>query len=181
MADSALNFKSGRSLGLLRGAISASTVRLKRLTNWMLGFACRWSLSPGEIRVALDSAWSRGAASGKRNAPRKWSWFYEVLRNRSERGYAARLPELPLDCGRLRAPNRRRSSAEWRQSTYPTQRRCLVESAQCRRCGGGILWMRMASRARVRSYEVSMAEFLATRHRERGTAWRRFSKSTAGV
>ena len=47
------------------------------------------------VCVALEAAWSRSAAPGKKNAPRKWNWFYTTLRNALIPGEAGRLPEQP--------------------------------------------------------------------------------------
>jgi len=48
-----------------------------------------------DVCNALNAAWHRSAAPGKKNAPRKWNWFYTALRNALIPGAAARLPEPP--------------------------------------------------------------------------------------
>jgi hypothetical protein len=66
------------------------------LTEWILhDLARRYSLSASDICGALQAAWRRDGAPGKKNAPRQWEWFYEVLRRAFVPGYAARLPEAP--------------------------------------------------------------------------------------
>jgi hypothetical protein len=50
-------------------------------------------LTADDIRNALDASWGRNAAPGRKNRPRHWKWFYEVLRNAFIPGYAARLSE----------------------------------------------------------------------------------------
>jgi hypothetical protein len=49
----------------------------------------------GDVCAALEAAWNRSAAPGKKNAPRRWNWFYTTLRNALIPGEAARLPEQP--------------------------------------------------------------------------------------
>ena len=46
-----------------------------------------------DVFGALEAAWNRGAAPGKKNAPRSWNWFYPTQRNALVPGAAARLPE----------------------------------------------------------------------------------------
>jgi hypothetical protein len=48
-----------------------------------------------DVVAALEAAWNRRAAPGKKNAPRTWKWFYSTLRNALIPGESARLPERP--------------------------------------------------------------------------------------
>src|SRR5262249_15542809 len=48
-----------------------------------------------DVCSALEAAWNRRAAPGKKNAPRTWNWFYPVLRNALIPGEVARFPEQP--------------------------------------------------------------------------------------
>jgi hypothetical protein len=66
-----------------------------KLVSWIIDLAAEYSLRASDFHEALDVAWKRGAAPGQKNAPRRWNWFYEVLRAAFIPDYAARLPEAP--------------------------------------------------------------------------------------
>jgi hypothetical protein len=62
------------------------------LTEWILRDLVRkYSLSATVMRDALQGAWHRNGAPGRKNAPRDWNWFYEVLRNAFVPEYEARV------------------------------------------------------------------------------------------
>jgi hypothetical protein len=63
------------------------------LLSWIIKFAEQDNLSAYDIRRALNAAWNRNGCPGRKNRPRSWKWFYEVLRAALRPGYAARLPE----------------------------------------------------------------------------------------
>jgi hypothetical protein len=63
------------------------------LLSWIIQFAEQEKLGAYDIRRALKAAWNRNGCPGRKNRPRSWKWFYEVLRAALRPGYAARLPE----------------------------------------------------------------------------------------
>jgi hypothetical protein len=63
-----------------------------KLISWVVTFVDQYKLSPSEVLNALQSAWRR-TQRRRRNGPRGWNWFYEVLRNALQPIYATRLPE----------------------------------------------------------------------------------------
>ena len=63
------------------------------LVSWIVQLAAQYKLSADDIHQALNAAWNRNARPGRKNRPRFWKWFYEVLRNAFVPGYAARIPE----------------------------------------------------------------------------------------
>jgi hypothetical protein len=64
-----------------------------KVLSWIMQLAERYKLSADDIHQALNGAWNRNARPGRKNRPKYWKWFYEVLRNAFIPGYAARVPE----------------------------------------------------------------------------------------
>jgi hypothetical protein len=61
------------------------------LTIWILDLAREYGLSANDVHGGLQAAWRRNGAPGRKNAPRDWNFFYEVLRNAFIPGYEARV------------------------------------------------------------------------------------------
>ena len=89
-----------------------------------------------DVFAALEAAWSRSAAPGKKNAPRSWNWFYSTLRNALIPGEAARLPEQPA----VPHPDHTAKPAAIASGIGAIELakapRSIVESAPCAECGG---------------------------------------------
>lgn len=64
-----------------------------KLLSWIMQFAEQHKLSAEDIHQALNRAWNRNARPGRKNRPKCWNWFYEVLRTAFIPGHAARIPE----------------------------------------------------------------------------------------
>jgi len=64
-----------------------------KLLSWIMQFAEQHKLSAGDIHQALNRVWNRNARPGRKNRPKCWNWFYEVLRTAFIPGHAARIPE----------------------------------------------------------------------------------------
>jgi len=92
-----------------------------------------------DMCVALEAAWNRSAAPGKKNAPQNWNWFYTTLRNALIPGEAARLPEQPAaphpehEAG-LAAISRGIEAIELAHAP-----RSIIESVRCNDCSGSAL------------------------------------------
>ncbi|HXB71635.1 MAG TPA: hypothetical protein VNY05_25585 [Candidatus Acidoferrales bacterium] len=93
--DALLNWTEHDVLNLSRsfGKFMDGEEPPEALMRWTIEFAQRYERTPADIQGALDGAWSRNARPGRKNRPDKWKWFYEVLRNALQPGYAGRLPE----------------------------------------------------------------------------------------
>jgi hypothetical protein len=89
-----------------------------------------------DVCAALEAAWNRRAAPGKKNAPRNWNWFYTMLRNALIPGEASRLPEQPAVANPVHEaePSAMNSGIEAIELAFAP--RSIVESVRCNDCGG---------------------------------------------
>jgi hypothetical protein len=87
------------------------------------------------VCAALDAAWKRSAAPGRKNAPRKWNWFYTTLRNALIPGEAARLPEHPAAPHPEHEAEPAAISRGIEAIELAHAPRSIVESVRCSDCG----------------------------------------------
>ena len=92
--------------------------------------------SARDVCSALEAAWNRRAAPGKKNAPRTWNWFYSVLRNALIPGEAGRLPEHPAASHPDHKAGPLAMSRGIEAIELPHAPGSIVDSVRCANCGG---------------------------------------------